>query len=319
MRALGGTAAGRHRLEGELGDRAPVVGRRLGPLRGCVRALRPPGTGRGRLAEEVRAGHGLDGAPRRHGAGDRLQQVVGVAHRVAGVDPGMLLAAPVEDGEAGVEGGAAPNIDAPVDGRGERDLRGRVEGREGVRPGGIAGNAVGRRDRHEPPAGREHGEGRADVMQIGVMTDAFDPGACRKRRVHQDHGGAQFGQAVPDGLGVVAGDRASRKQPGEESGADDGELVEVKRARVLAEGELRHHGQHAGACRGLEHDVAGSDHRGLQRGVGERQRRRELLIPELVFGAPRVGGSRAARVSSMRSMAAGPPGPTPASRRMARP
>ena len=209
---------------------------------------------------------------------------------MTGVDLARLLAAPVEDGEAGVEAGAAPRIGAAVDGRGERDLRGRVEGGEGVRPRGISRDAMRRRDRHQPSAGREHREGRADVMQIDVMADALDPGARREGRVHQDHGGTQLGQPVTDGLRVVAGDGASRKEAGEEAGADGGELVEVQRAGVLAERELRHDGQHAGARRGFEHHVAGPDHRGLQRGVGERQRRRELLIPELLLGAPRLGG-----------------------------
>ena len=59
---------------------------------------------------------------------------------------------------------------------------------------------------------------------------------------------------------------------------------------ILAECKLRHDGQHACARRGFEHHVAGPDHGCLERGVGERQRRRELLIPELVLGAPRLGG-----------------------------
>ena len=88
----------------------------------------------------------------------------------------------------------------------------------------------------------------------------------------------------------MAGDGSAGEQPGEEAGADGGELVEVKRVGVLAEGELRHDGQHAGARRGFEHHVAGPDRRGLQSGVGERQRRRELLILDLLLGAPRLGG-----------------------------
>ena len=128
-------------------------------------------------------------------------------------------------------------------------------------------------------------------MQIDVMADALDTGADRERRVHQHHGGTQLGQAVADRLRVVAGDRAARKQPGEEAGADGGDLVEVQRAGgPVAKRELRHHRQHAGACRRFEHDVAGPDHRGLQCGVGQRQRRRELLILELLLGAPGLRG-----------------------------
>ena len=185
LRALGGTAAVRHRLVGELGDRAPIVG--CGRLRrGGPGALRPCRPGRGRLAEQVRARHGLDtragdGTPRRHGRGDDLEKVAGVAHGVAGIDLHGLLAAPVEDGEAGVEAGAAPRIGAAVDGCGKRDVRGRVEGGEGVRPRGVPGDTVRRRDRYEPAAGREHRKGRADVVQIYVMADALGPRGWPKR------------------------------------------------------------------------------------------------------------------------------------------
>ena len=290
--ALGGTAAGRHRLVGELGDRAPVVWFRR--MRGGPGTPGPRGPGPSRrcrrLAEQVRAGHGLDGTPRRHGAGERLKKVAGVAHRVAGIDARRLLASPVEDGEAGVEGGAAPRIGAPVDGRREHRKGRRVEGGEGIRPGGIAGDAVRRRNRHQAPTRRQHRASGTDVMQIGVMADAVHAGAGRERRVHQHHGGPELWQPVPDRLRVVAGDGAARKQAGEEARAGGGDLVEVQRVGVLAEGKLRHDGQHAGACRGFEHHVAGADHGGLQRRIGQGQRRRELLVLELLFGAPGLRG-----------------------------
>ncbi len=291
LRGPGGTGAGRHRPVRELRDRAPVVGLRLRPMRGGPGALRPGGPGCGRLAEQVRARHGLDGAPRRHGAGDRLQQMAGVAHGMAGIDPGRLFPAPVEDGQAGVEGGAATRIGAAVDGRGEHRVGRRVEGGEGVGPRGVGGDAVRRRDGDQAPARRQHREGRANVMQIDVMTDALDAGAGREGRVHQHHGGAQLGQPVPDRLRVVAGHRAARKQAREEAGADGGDLVEVQCAGgPVAKRKLRHDGQHAGARRGFEHHVAGPDHGGLQRRVGQGQRSRELLILELLLRAPGLRG-----------------------------
>ena len=129
------------------------------------------------------------------------------------------------------------------------------------------------------------------MVQIGVMADALHAGAGREGRVHQHHGGTQLRQAVPDGLRVVAGDGAARKQAREKAGAGGGDLVEVQRAGgLVAERKLRHDRQHAGARRRFEHHVAGPDHCGLQHRVGERQRRRELLIPELVVGALRLGG-----------------------------
>ena len=138
-----------------------------------------------------------------------------------------------------------------------------------------------------PPARRQHGEGGTEVAQIRLMADALDPGACRERRVHQHHGGMQAGQIVADGLGVVAGDRRVREQSSTQPGANGGDLVQVQglpRSRaiaVLAEGALGHDGEHAGTRRGLEHDVAGPDGGGLQRGVGERQGGGELLQSKL--------------------------------------
>ena len=178
-----------------------------------------------------------------------------------------------------------------MDGGGERDMGRRVERGEGVDPGGIAGGAVCRRDRHQPPARRQHREGGADVAQVGVVANAVHARARREGRVHEDDGGTKLRQAVADGLGVVAGDPAIGEQSREQPCAGGGELVEVQRTgRPVAEGALGHDRQHAGAGRGLQHDIAGTDCRGLQRGVGERQRRRELLVLELLLGAPRLGG-----------------------------
>ena len=66
----------------------------------------------------------------------------------------------------------------------------------------------------------------------------------------------------------------------------------IPRSRVigaLAEGAFGHDGEHAGAGRGLQHDVAGPDGGGLQRGVGERQGSGELLQGKLFLRPPRLG------------------------------
>ena len=77
----------------------------------------------------------------------------------------------------------------------------------------------------------------------------------------------------------------------QERGADHGDLVEVEvPGSAAAERALGHHRQHAGAGGGLEHGVARADGGGLERSVGERQRGRELLEPDLPLGALRVRG-----------------------------
>ena len=90
-------------------------------------------------------------------------------------------------------------------------------------------------------------------------------------------------------------DRRILKQSGKQPGADGGDLVQVQgipRSRaiaVLAEGAFGHDGEHSGAGRGLQNDVAGADGGGLQRGVGERQGGGELLQGKLFLRPPCLG------------------------------
>ena len=130
------------------------------------------------MAEQV--GHGphrdLHGQSWWNMGGNGREQLGGVGNAPLQIDLyGIaILSALVQDGEAGVEGGAMPRIGAPVDG-GRKQHAG-VEMFEGIGPGGIAGNAICRGDCGQPPAGRKHGEGRAQVAQIGVMAHAVDAG-----------------------------------------------------------------------------------------------------------------------------------------------
>ena len=116
---LARVGCGRHGLVGELADRSPVVRRGLRCRRGSPSASGRGGPGRGRMAEQVGARHGLDREPRRHSGGDDLEQVGGIGDAGTGVDLALLLASPVEHGESGVEGGAAARIGAAVYGGGE--------------------------------------------------------------------------------------------------------------------------------------------------------------------------------------------------------
>ena len=96
---------------------------------------------------------------------------------------------------------------------------------------------------------------------------------------------------VRDELGFERGHHGLRKQLGQKPRPRLRVFVEMEIAGDgVAERALRHHRQHPGAGGGLEHDVARPDRGGLERGVGERQRGRELLEPNLLFRAPGVGG-----------------------------
>ena len=241
------------------------------------------------MAEQVGARQRLDRKPRRHLRGDGFEQLRGALNASVNVDPPVFVSAAIEHGEPGVEGRAPPCVGTAVDGDGERHAGGWNERCEGIHPGGIAENAVGGGDGHQPPARRQHGEGGADVAQVGVVADAVHTGAGRERRVHQDDSGTETGQVVGDGLGVVAGDRSGGEQPGQKPGAGCGDLVEMKRpAGLLAERAFSHDREHAGAGGGFEHDIAGPDGGCLQGGVGERERRRELLQRDLFLGSARL-------------------------------
>ena len=97
-------------------------------------------------------------------------------------------------------------------------------------------------------------------------------------------------QAVAQGFGVVAGDGRAEKQAGQKPGAGCGDLVQVEGAGgAIAECARGHHCENAGAGGGFEHDIAGTDCGGLERGVGERERRRELLQGDLFLGTPGLG------------------------------
>ena len=84
---------------------------------------------------------------------------------------------------------------------------------------------------------------------------------------------------------------ARGEEMGQEAGAHGRDLVEMQGGGgVAAERALGHYGQHAGAGGGLQHGIARPDRGSLERGIGERQRRRELLEADLVLGALGVRG-----------------------------
>ena len=89
--------------------------------------------------------------------------------------------------------------------------------------------------------------------------------------------------------GTQADDRSGGEHPGQKPGAGCGDLVEMERpAGLLTERTRSHDREHAGAGGGFEHDIAGPDGGGLEGGVGERERRRELLQRDQFLGSPRL-------------------------------
>ena len=170
-------------------------------------------------------------------------------------------------------------------------MRGRVEIPERALPGRAAGDTGVGGNGHEPPARRQHGERGTDVAQVRVMAAALDPGADRERRVHQHDRRHEPGQVVGDGLGVASVDGNARKEPFEQAGPRRGEFVEVEPlAGGFAQRTVGHDGEDAGARRGLQHPVAGADHGGLERRIGQGQGRGKLLQADLFLGAARMGG-----------------------------
>ena len=292
VRVIGGFPNGPAGFVFKLGDGTPVMrlrrGRgRPGTLGGCP-------AGRRRMSEQIggtnRNGlHRLDGQTGGHCGRDGLEQLGGVRDAGARIDRAPFVPAPVEHGESGVEGGAAARVDTTVDDGGEHHVGRQIERCESILPGGIARNAMGGRDGYQSPARRQHREGRANMAQVGVLAGAVHAGACREGRVHQDHGGTERRQPVAQGFGVVASDGRAGEQAGQEPGAGGGDFVKVEGAGgAIAERARSHHREHAGAGGGFEHDIARTDGGGLEGGVSERQRRRELLQRNLLLGAPRL-------------------------------
>ena len=93
------------------------------------------------------------------------------------------------------------------------------------------------------------------------------------------------------GLGVEGCYDRLREQVSQQPGPRLGQFVEMELAGgARAQRALRHHRQHPGPGRGLQHDVVRPDGGSLQCRIGERQRCGELLEPDLLFRPPGVGG-----------------------------
>ena len=154
----------------------------------------------------------------------------GSAARAPGVDVDTGRGRALDHGEPGVEAGAPPGIGPAVDGHGEDYAGAAVHRVEGVPPGGVAGDAVGRGDGGETSARRQHREGRAEVAQVRMVADAVDARRRGKRRVHQHHRRPDVVEPVGDGFRVEGGDGRLGKEPGQEAGAGLRVFVEVEMA-----------------------------------------------------------------------------------------
>ena len=248
-----------------------------------------------------------NGGPRRHQPGHPIQQRGGIG-RHAGrrrKDSRILGRHAVDDGQAGLDGGAVARIDPAVDGGGEHDAAALLQPDEAVAPGRIVGRQICARDGDQAAAFGETRQRRGDMAQRRVRDPALDMGGGRERRVHQ-HDGRAHGriEMIVDMRGVVARDGDVREQPAEQFGAGLGEFVQDQpRAGQLGEDR-----QQSGPGRGLQHEIGGRD-----RGGRAGRRSRAPIGVENCWSAwlsseRRVcDGSSAATLASMASSAAASP------------
>ena len=181
---------------------------------------------------------------------------------------------PVDHGQARVDRRAVLRVEPAVDRRGEDDARLVLQGAEFVAEGGIVGRLAGPGDGDQAPAGREAAERGGDMAHASVGDAAFDMGAGREGRIHQDDGRAQRRrEVVMDMGGVVLADGSVGEDPAQEGGAMIGKLVEDQ-ARA---GEFGMDGEQAGAGGRFQHRVGGRQRRGAGGDMRDRQRRRQLL------------------------------------------
>ena len=254
-----------------------------------LRPARRP-CGLGRLAPPAR--RRLQRQPVRHAFGDELQQLGGGVGAHVRVDGRLGLSSAarglVDDRQAGREARSPRRVDVAADFGGETDDRLQRFGMAGPAPLLAVGDAMGRGDGHEPPSGAQQPVGGSQVLEIGVGIDRPAGGPSRKRRVHDHH--ARVGlQQVADVLAVEPRDGDLGEEAPEQGGAVVGELVEEQPPLPLRlQPPSGHHGQRSGAGGGLEHEVVGFDARGRGDGVGQAQRRGELLHPDLLFRAEGV-------------------------------
>ena len=98
--------------------------------------------------------------------------------------------------------------------------------------------------------------------------------------------------------GVVAGDGRGREERVNEDGVGNPRYPVQLQApgSAGAERALGHRRQHPGARRELQHDVAGAQGGGAERGMGERTRGGELLEADLLLCALRARGFRFLRL-----------------------
>ena len=178
------------RLVGEL----DAAGRnRRGGRKGAVRTRLERAGDAGRVAFGVRTTDPVDGAATAgRGGTNRVTQSSSVAE--SGAMPmrsrkqlWIIGRHAVDDGQAGVRGGAVAGIDPAVDAGGEHHAAALLQPDEPIPPGRIVGGQSFAGDGDQTAALGETRQRRADMAQRRIRHPALHMRRGRERRVHQHH------------------------------------------------------------------------------------------------------------------------------------
>ena len=150
-------------------------------------------------------------------------------------------------------------------------------------------------DRHQAPARTKPFPGRPQVTCSGLaIVTAFQP--VRIGRVHQYQARHQRGiEQFVDQFAIVASEHGLGEQRGQAFAAARRDLVERKsQSRPCSP-----MGQHAGAGRGLEQDLARGNCSGARGKPSDPGRRRKLLQFDLFFAADGLGRQQGVEPAEM--------------------
>ena len=250
-------------------------------------------------------GRRRNGGPRRNQPGHPVQQRCRVRRHADRSRKRLWIIGrhAVDDGQAGIRGGAVAGIDPAVNAGGEHHAAALLQPDEPIPPGRIVGGQSFARDGDQAAALGETRQRRADMAQRRIRHPAFHMGRRRERRVHQHHGRTHRRiEMVVDVGGVIARDGNVLEQLAEQAGAGGGEFVKDQ----MTAGQFGKDRKKTGPGRGLQHQIRGRDRGGRRSPPGRARAGWRIAAAP---GSPRSGGcataASAATLASMASRAAG--------------